>query len=63
MRFGNLEIEIHPDMKGSGCIQINVSMDGTRGHIRQLHNRDTLSRNYEEEDARRRQDLLELLEE
>lgn len=42
MTMGNLEIEIHPDMSCSGCIEIDVSMNGTPGHIYQLHDRDTL---------------------
>ena len=62
MILGNLEIEIHPDMSGSGCIQINVSMNGTPGNICQLHDRDTLHRNYEEEDVQRRKEQREEFE-
>lgn len=62
MILGNLEIEIHPDMSGSGCIRINVSMNGTPGNICQLHDRDTLHRNYEEEDVQRRKEQREEFE-
>ena len=44
MTMGNLEIEIHPDMSCSGCIQIDIAMQGAPGHIYQLHDRDTLHR-------------------
>jgi len=33
MTLRNLEIEIHPDMSGSGCIQIDVSMQSGNGHM------------------------------
>ena len=42
MTMGNLEIEIHPDMSCSGCIQIDISMRSGNGHIFQLHDRETL---------------------
>lgn len=63
MILGNLEIEIHPDMSGSGCIQITVAMHGAPGHIYQLHDRDTLNRNYKEEDVQRRKEQREAFEE
>ena len=63
MILGNLEVEIHPDMSGSGCIQITVSMHGAPGHICQLHDRDTLHRNYKEEDVQRRKEHREAFEE
>ena len=63
MTMGNLEIEIHPDMSCSGCIQITVAMHGAPGHIYQLHDRDTLYRNYKEEDAQRRTAQREAFEE
>lgn len=63
MILGNLEIEIHPDMSGSGCIQITVSMHSAPGHIYQLHNHDTLHRNYKEEDVQRRKEQREAFEE
>lgn len=63
MTLGNLEIEIHPDMSGSGCIQIAVSMNGTPGHIYQFHDRDTLHQNYEREDVQRRKDRRDAFEE
>jgi len=44
-------------MSGSGCIQITVSMRGAQGHIYQLHDWDTLHRNYKEEDVQRRRIL------
>ncbi len=62
MDMGNLEINIHPDMSGSGCIQIDVSMHGAPGHIYQLHDRDTLNRNYKEEDVQRRKEQREEFE-
>ena len=63
MTMGNLEIEIHPDMSCSGCIQITVAMHGAPGHIYQLHDRDTLYRNYKEEDVQRRKEQREAFEE
>lgn len=63
MTMGNMEIEIHPDMSGSGCIQIDIAMNGTTGHIYQLHDRDTLRRNYKEEDVQRRKEKREAFEE
>ena len=63
MTMGNLEIEIHPDMSCSGCIQIDIAMQGAPGHIYQLHDRDTLHRNYKEEDVQRRKECREALEE
>ena len=63
MVLGNLEIEIHPDMSCSGCIQITVAMHGAPGHIYQLHDRDTLNRNYKEEDVQRRKEKREAFEE
>lgn len=63
MTMGNLEIEIHPDMSGSGCIQIDIAMNGAPGHIYQLHDRVTLHRNYKEEDVQRRKERREALEE
>lgn len=62
MDMGNLEINIHPDMSGSGCIQIDVSMHGAPGHIYQLHDRETLHRNYKEEDVQRRKEQREAFE-
>lgn len=62
MILGNLEIEIHPDMSGSGCIEINISMHGAPGHIYQLHDRDTLHRNHKEEDVQRRKERREAFE-
>jgi len=61
--MGNLEITIQPDMSGSGCIQIDISMNGAPGHIYQLHDRDTLQRNYKEEDVQRRKERREAFEE
>jgi len=63
MTLGNLKIEIHPDMSGSGCIQIDVSMFNGNGHIFQLHDRDTLERYYKEEDVQRRKERREAFEE
>ena len=63
MTMGNLEIEIHPDMSCSGCIQIDISMRSGNGHIFQLHDRDTLYRNYKEEDVQRRKEQREAFEE
>lgn len=63
MTMGNLGIEIHPDMSCSGCIQIDISMHGAPGHIYQLHDRDTLHRNYKEEDVQRRREQREAFEE
>ena len=62
MALGNLEIEIHPDMSCSGCIQIDISMHGAPGRIYQLHDRDTLYRNYKEEDVQRRKERREEFE-
>jgi len=62
MGLGQLEISIHPDMNCSGCIQIDISMDGAPGHIYQLHDQDTLLRNYKEEDVQRRKERREVLE-
>jgi len=62
MTLGNLEIEIHPDMSCSGCIQIDVSMFNGNGHIFQLHDRDTLERYYKEEDVQRRKERREAFE-
>lgn len=61
--LGNLEIEIHPDQSCSGCIQIDISMNGTHGHIYQLHDRDTLERDYTEEDIHWQKERREALEE
>ena len=63
MVLGNLEIEIHPDMSCSGCIQIDISMRSGNGHIFQLHDRDTLERHYEEEDVHKRRERREAFEE
>lgn len=63
MKLGNLEIEIHPDMSCSGCIQITISMYDAPGHIYQLHDRDTLQRNRKEEDLQRRKERREAFEE
>ena len=62
MTLGNLEIEIHPDMSCSGCIEIDVSMNGTLGHIYQLHDRDSLQRNYKEEEVLQRKVKREAFE-
>jgi len=62
MEMGNLRIDIRPDMSCSGCIQIDVSMHGAPGHIYQLHDRDTLQRNYKEEDVQRRKERREAFE-
>ena len=53
MLLGNLEIEIGPDRRGSGCILIAATMRPRLECIWQLHDRDTLKRNYKEEDARK----------
>lgn len=63
MELGNLEIKIHPDMSGSGCIELSVSMRGGNGFIFQLHNRDTLERNYKEEEIQKKKERREALEE
>lgn len=62
MALGNLEIEIHPDMSCSGCIQIDISMHNGNGHIFQLHDRETLERHYKEEDVQRRKERREAFE-
>jgi len=62
MALKNLKIEIHPDMSCSGCIQIDISMFNGNGHIFQLHDRDTLHRNYKEEDVKRRKERREAFE-
>lgn len=62
MELGNLRIEIYPDMSCSGCIQIYVSMKYGNGHIFQLHDRDTLERNYREEDVQQRKERREAIE-
>ncbi len=62
MDMGNLEINIHQDMSCSGCIQIDVSMFNGNGHIFQLHDRETLERNYKEEDVQRRKERREAFE-
>lgn len=62
MTLGNLEIEIHPDMSCSGCIQIDISMRNGNGHIFQLHDRDTLERHYKEEDVHKRKERREAFE-
>lgn len=63
MTLGHLEIEIHPDMSCSGCIEIDISMKGTPGHIYQLHDRDTLRRNYKEDEVLQRKVKREAFEE
>ena len=62
MKLGNLEIELHPDMSCSGCIQIDISMWSGNGHIFQLHDRETLERHYKEEDVKRQKERREALE-
>lgn len=62
MVLGNLEIEIHPDMSCSGCIQIDISMRSGNGHIFQLHDRETLERHYKEEDVHKRRECREAFE-
>ena len=62
MTMGNLEIDIRPDMSCSGCIQIVIAMHGAPGHICQLHDKDTLHRNYKEEDVQRRKERREAFE-
>lgn len=63
MEFGNLEIKIHPDMSCSGCIQIDVFARSGNGHVFQLHDRETLERNYKEEDIHKRRERREAFEE
>jgi len=63
MMMGNLEIEIHPDISGSGCIQIDISMiRNGNGYIFQLHDRDTLKRCGAEEEVQRRKERQEAFE-
>lgn len=62
MILGNLKIKIRPDMSGSGCIEIGISMLDTPGHIYQLHDRETLQRNYKQEDAQRQKERREAFE-
>ncbi len=62
MELGNLKIEIHPDMSGSGLIEIAVTMYSGNGRIFQLHNRETLERNYQEEEIQKKKERREVLE-
>ncbi len=62
MELGSLEIEIHPDMSGSGCIEISISMRDGNGHIFPLHDRETLERHYKEEEIYKRRERREAFE-
>ncbi len=62
MELGNLAIRIRPDMGGSGCIELSISMPSGNGRCFQLHDRETLERNYEEEEIQKRIERREVVE-
>lgn len=63
MELGNLEVKIHPDMSGSGCIELTAVMFGGNGRIFQLYDRNTLERNYDEESIHKKRERREAFEE
>ncbi len=62
MKLGALTIQICPDIGGSGCIRLTVSMRDGNGYIFQLHDRETLERCYAEENKYRRLERREAFE-
>ena len=62
MQFGSLNVRIHPDISGSGCILLEVAFACGTGRCVQYHNPETLEQDFkaEEEAARRaRREALE----
>lgn len=59
MQLGNLSVRIRPDACGSGCIEIDVTMNGYGCQCAQYHDADTLEENFEVENQRQRENERE----
>lgn len=62
MRLGSLGIQIHPDIYGSGCIEVVVALSGGYGRCVQYHDPETLKENFEVEEKRANRENRDRLE-